>query len=372
MTIPYVTGTVSVTAGSAVVTGSGTAWATALIAGGLFGLDSSNGNPVPILSVDSNTQLTLAKPWRGTTAAGQGYWIVRDTAYLQQQTVNAQALSTYIQRLDNAALAALASLTPEADKLFYYTGAGTAVLIDLKAKGREILGSADTLALLDKLGPVFGGPAPTPASAGVGLVDGDFNTITNPGVYTIAGNWLNGPANTGPGYTGILEVQARGFANLYMQTLRYGVTGLAWRRFTNVSGGQSWPNPWFIVENQTVGTVAAGAGGQPTGAIMERGSNANGEYVKFADGTMICTSPLISGININVAAGALFRSEPFISATFPATFATIPCGFGHVSSTVNAWISPRALSTTGWGTYAWSPNSRTNDSVILGAVGRWF
>ncbi|MGZ2472076.1 hypothetical protein ACVI1N_000367 [Sinorhizobium medicae] len=61
MTIPYVTGTVSVTAGSAVVTGSGTAWATALIAGGLFGLDSSNGNPVPILSVDSNTQLTLAK-----------------------------------------------------------------------------------------------------------------------------------------------------------------------------------------------------------------------------------------------------------------------------------------------------------------------
>ncbi|RVL90422.1 phage tail protein, partial [Sinorhizobium meliloti] len=102
MTAPYVTGTVSVTAGSAVVTGTGTAWATALIAGGLFGLDSSNGNPVPILSVDSNTQLTLAKPWRGTTAAGQGYWIVRDTAYLQQQTVNAQALSTYIQRLDNA------------------------------------------------------------------------------------------------------------------------------------------------------------------------------------------------------------------------------------------------------------------------------
>ncbi|RVO64666.1 hypothetical protein CN091_35995, partial [Sinorhizobium meliloti] len=110
MTAPYVTGTVSVTAGSAVVTGTGTAWATALIAGGLFGLDSSNGNPVPILSVDSNTQLTLAKPWRGTTAAGQGYWIVRDTAYLQQQTVNAQALSTYIQRLDNAVLAALASL----------------------------------------------------------------------------------------------------------------------------------------------------------------------------------------------------------------------------------------------------------------------
>jgi hypothetical protein len=143
MTIPYVTGTVSVTAGSAVVTGSGTAWATALIAGGLFGLDSSNGNPVPILSVDSNTQLTLAKPWRGTTAAGQGYWIVRDTAYLQQQTVNAQALSTYIQRLDNAALTALAALTPAADRLAYFTGAGSASLATVSAFARTILDDAD-------------------------------------------------------------------------------------------------------------------------------------------------------------------------------------------------------------------------------------
>ncbi|MDX0766809.1 phage tail protein, partial [Sinorhizobium medicae] len=132
MTIPYVTGTVFVTAGSAVVTGSGTAWATALIAGGFFGLDSSNGNPVPILSVDSNTQLTLAKPWRGTTAAGQGYWIIRDTAYLQQQTVNAQALSTYIQRLDNAALTALAGLDPAADKFAYFTGANSGALADIK------------------------------------------------------------------------------------------------------------------------------------------------------------------------------------------------------------------------------------------------
>lgn len=34
-----------------------------------------------------------------------------------------------------------------------------------------------------------------------------------------------------------------------------------------------------------VGTVATGS---TNGAIIERGSNANGEFVKFADGTMIC------------------------------------------------------------------------------------
>jgi hypothetical protein len=38
-----------------------------------------------------------------------------------------------------------------------------------------------------------------------------------------------------------------------------------------------------------VGTVSQ-SGGNPTGAIIERGSNANGDYVKFADGTLICTS----------------------------------------------------------------------------------
>lgn len=36
-----------------------------------------------------------------------------------------------------------------------------------------------------------------------------------------------------------------------------------------------------------LGTVSQ-SGGIPTGAVIERGSNANGEYVKFADGTAIC------------------------------------------------------------------------------------
>ena len=37
-----------------------------------------------------------------------------------------------------------------------------------------------------------------------------------------------------------------------------------------------------------LGTVSQ-SGGIPTGAIIERGSNANGEYVRFADGTQICS-----------------------------------------------------------------------------------
>ncbi|MCO5962373.1 phage tail protein [Sinorhizobium meliloti] len=317
MTAPYVTGTVSVTAGSAVVTGSGTAWATALIAGGLFGLDSSSGNPVPILSVDSNTQLTLAKPWRGTTAAGQAYWIIRDTAYLQQLSANAQALATYIQRLDSASLAALASLVPAADKLAYFTGANTAVLTDIKAKGRDVLAADTMLSLLAKLGPVNGGnPSPTPAGAGVGLIDGDFNSVVLPGVYTISGQWANGFGGAAPtSYTAILIVYAR-FSQVF-QEIWMATAGSPnrWTRWTATNNG-SWPNPWIRLPGEFVGTVSQ-SGGIPTGAILERGNNANGQYTKWADGTMICAGQLeLAAAQAPAAGNYLFP------ITFPATFST--------------------------------------------------
>ncbi len=251
----------------------------------------------------------LARHDRG----GQGYWIVRDTAYLQQQTVNAQALSTYIQRLDNATLTALAEIAGAANRVPYFTGPQAMSLVPLQsslgdatanalmkvgafglgalslqggmpypnvtlndltnvytgfyyvsagagqggpldpagsfgsmivlrrtsqiahqimttstvgdprtftrvtidggttwgawvenlttndagATGLNILSKNTVLDLLNgtgTLGPTFGGSAPAPSEAGVGMVDGNFNTITVPGVYTIAGTWTNGPS----------------------------------------------------------------------------------------------------------------------------------------------------------------------------------
>ncbi|MDX0597820.1 phage tail protein [Sinorhizobium medicae] len=374
MTIPYVTGTVSVTAGSAVVTGSGTAWATALIAGGIFGLDSSNGNPVPILSVDSNTQLTLAKPWRGTTAAGQGYWIVRDTAYLQQQTVNAQALSTYIQRLDNAVLAALAGLTPAADKFAYFTGANSGALADIKAKGRDLLSSTTVLDALLKLGPVWGGSVRSPANSDVGLVDGDLNTITVAGVYTLSGNWANTYAGAvSAATTGTLVVLQRS-ANAVFQYF-YRDNNQVFRRNT-VNGGTSWTD-WTIVELPVVGT-ASNSAGFPAGAIIERGSNANGEYVRFADGTQICWGTGTTNVSTNLnnhfgsTSGASVTGNALIS--FPATFS-------NTNYSVSVFPTFRGFTVLG----AYSKNG-ANAAVRMGvsgstandvpyewsAYGRWF
>lgn len=242
MTTPYTTGSITLTNGSAVVTGVGTAWQTALIAGGTIYVEA-DGNPLPILTVDTNTKITAAIKWKGASGA-YPYAIMRDTAYGQQTVTNAQALSTYLQRLDNASLSAIASLVPAADKLPYFTGAGAAVLTDIKAKGRDVLAADTMLSLLGKLGPVNGGVAsPVPSNADVGLLDGNFDAMRVPGTYNITGDWVNG--FSGPAaatYAGWLHVFSRG-SQVYQEFVQASnLTPTRWTRFT--ASTNSWPNAW--------------------------------------------------------------------------------------------------------------------------------
>lgn len=63
-------------------------------------------------------------------------------------------------------------------------------------------------------------------------------------------------------------------------------------------------------------------------AIIERGENANGEYVKFADGTMICrftTAPIYGTVTNDVANNLVYSSA--IAWYFPAAFASTPSCF---------------------------------------------
>ena len=58
--------------------------------------------------------------------------------------------------------------------------------------------------------------------------------------------------------------------------------------------------------------------------VTEKGTNANGTYVKFSDGTMICYGRVsISSLAIKSPWGALFLS-PALSITYPATFVGEP------------------------------------------------
>ncbi len=227
MTTPYTTGSVTLTNGSAVVIGAGTAWQTALIAGGTLYVEA-DGNPLPILSVDSNTQITAAIKWKGASGS-YPYAIMRDTAYGQQTVANAQALSTYLQRLDNASLAALASLAASmtADKFAYATGLNSMAWATLTAFARETLALGSATAIRDKILAVRnGGP------------DGSGDQ------YKVQIGWHQGtPGSVWPALKGRVDAQELGriWTDLTVQqeaaTLRAALGAQAALGFTPVQQG---------------------------------------------------------------------------------------------------------------------------------------
>jgi hypothetical protein len=124
-----------------------------------------------------------------------------------------------------------------------------------------------------------------------------------------------------------------------------------------------------------VGAVAQAAG-IPTGAIIESGSNATGEYIRYADGTQICTRTVtLTNFAVNNVIGSLFYGSstaltfamPFISAPF-AKIEAIGSGFAYM-------VGGFSPSTTVTGTYViMSPSSVASVTLTIRifAIGRWF
>ena len=79
-----------------------------------------------------------------------------------------------------------------------------------------------------------------------------------------------------------------------------------------------------------------------SGAIIERGDNSNGSYVKFADGTMICTGTITSSTVWNNTAFG-FRYSGQVEASLPATYSKAPIAVieprDATLSTRSAWVA---------------------------------
>lgn len=95
------------------------------------------------------------------------------------------------------------------------------------------------------------------------------------------------------------------------------------------------PSTSLLLRPDIVGTVSQ-SGGVPTGAIVERGSNANGEYVRWADGTQICTGSY-SYSDITTPFGSFFATAGVITITPPATFSVVQGMFAGDQSSNNVW-----------------------------------
>jgi uncharacterized protein DUF2793 len=131
-----------------------------------------------------------------------------------------------------------------------------------------------------------------------------------------------------------------------------------------------------------LGTVSQSAG-VPTGAVIERGTNADGDYVRFADGTQICWGR--KTIGSVVAEGSGTFSDPYRTASagipFPASFSDIPVAHVFCGQSGTIGVSGRIMIPT----YGVQPDTitslrahRINDSAAdvdviaeFLAIGRW-
>lgn len=152
----------------------------------------------------------------------------------------------------------------------------------------------------------------------------DVNSIIDTGFHSISN-----PTNAPPGMTyGTLLVLRRSTADVIQ--IANGTNQSMWYRNSSDSGN-TW-NPWTQVA-------------KAENAIIESGSNTNGSYVKFGDGTMICWATSYTSLAVNTAKGAVYQSAD-IGWTYPAAFYAAPSVNTQVMATSSLgvfWNSTKAI-----------------------------
>jgi hypothetical protein len=222
-------------------------------------------------------------------------------------------------------------------------------------------------------------------SGGSGVAySGDLDDLRTAGVYAINANVTNRPG------VGVVEVWLRSPSRVMQRFTAVG-GGLddghfvLLRGWNDISGWSPWRRAY--TQANILGTVSQ-SGGVPTGAIIERGSNANGEFVKYADGTQICWfNGIINSASDATTAVSGLRLGASMTRAYPASFVSYAAGALEIAyndaegggSTTNrpVWAGHNGTfsGTTAWTTRPFILDTATasrNFRVQLVATGRWF
>lgn len=216
------------------------------------------------------------------------------------------------------------------------------------------------------------------ATAGRLMKVGDFGigTTVNPPLLASL-DTTDTPAGfyriTTTGTAGGFPAGANGFATLlvtryaadsFQQEYAEVLSPRRWRRNYRGASTPQWSS-WRLMYDQgsVLGSVSQ-SGGQPTGALVETGSNANGRYIRWADGTQICTHALTT----SAAAGTVWTFPAAFADTAPRRVLALPVAsvlcaamLDSTPGTTDATLSVRGAS-----------DARLAATVHVTANGRWF
>lgn len=186
----------------------------------------------------------------------------------------------------------------------------------------------------------------------VNLPNGDYYTVDTDGTISI-GSFPSTPTS------GFLRVTSRN-SERATQVFTSTNSTLSYWRYYGTSGWSEWMREYT---SGTILGIVSQSGGVPTGAIIQRGSNANGEFIRFADGTQICWH-LMNSISTGVT-----------TWNFPAAFidANVRPSIQPASSQLNVRNSLFATAgNTSMGFNVTDGSNRQAVGVHLMAVGRWY
>jgi hypothetical protein len=199
-----------------------------------------------------------------------------------------------------------------------------------------------TLEALASLGPVFGGTIPTPSAAGVGLTDGDFNTLTVGGVYTTTGSYASGPLGNPATHAGYVEIYPR--YSTHVTQIWRTTTGVAYKRVGNrASASVDWTwGGWDLTE----GNVTGPASSVDNGLVVSSGTS--GRVLKAAPNSVV-TNALLSNVATATIKGRVATGTGDVQDLTPAQARTVMdvvpsaarqvrlAGLGEIGATVFAW-----------------------------------
>lgn len=197
-----------------------------------------------------------------------------------------------------------------------------------------------------------------------------FNTAQDLNTFTTSGEYA---------FTAVSNVNAPTINRFFLKTISYGsgqvtqtATSLIQTNLKEIytrwyDGTSTW-TPWVkhYHTGNILGTVSQ-SGGVPTGAIIESGSNVNGEYTKFADGTMICRA--FVDYDFSTIGSTVY--------TFPASYVNedVCASISYLNTALPArhgvYNSTSCMASSGWRVANTATTTETL-TIFLTATGKWY
>ncbi|WKV87458.1 hypothetical protein LJU32_17215 [Pseudomonas sp. B21_DOA] len=397
----YKTGTVSVVQNSNAVAGTGTSFLSNGRVGDAF--RGPDGGWYEITNIASDTAMSISPDYQGATNAAGIYAIAPMQGYVK---ASADALRALVNQF-GAQLAALGTTGNYNILPLEKGGTGSDTLagaksslgiLDIQTVVRGGTGANNAPEALTNLGalPLAGGKMTgalneatvvtlaSAATVNIGAAASNIVSISGNTTITSLGVIASGARRT-LRFTGSL-VLTHNSSNLILpgganittlpgdsaEFLSFGLGSWACLDYSRASGK---PIAFAYDRSNILGALAQ-AGGVPTGGIIERSSNSNRSYVKFADGTLICTQTNQGSLGFYNASNIGFiwtYPHPFSSYNFATANIVGTLGISRGVTSVGAYsrnATTANISAFSLGGFAGS--DATSFTFDCFAIGRWY